>query len=66
MIDEDTRVRATLYCEYCGFSAMHTGPAFEVAEFLRAIALAHVTSLHPDKVPAGDVDLCVLRDLGFS
>lgn len=65
MIDEDTRVRARLRCEYCAYSAEHTGPAFEVAEFLRALAIAHVTAQHPDKVPAGDVDLLVLRDLGF-
>jgi hypothetical protein len=65
MIDENTIVRVCMTCEYCAWTAMHTGPAGEVAVFLRELAIVHVHEVHPEKVPAGDIDLTVLSDLGF-
>jgi len=66
MITEDAPVRVCMTCAYCGWAVVHAGPAGEVAAFLRALALAHVHELHPARVPAGDVDVLVMRDLGFS
>lgn len=54
-----------LTCEYCDWRAMHSGPMGEVAEFLRARAIEHTRENHPAKLPAGNADLVVLRDLGI-
>lgn len=65
-LEPDTPVRVTMGCEYCAWRVTMKGPAQEVAVFLRNLALEHVQGHHPEKVPAGDLDVAVLKELGFT
>lgn len=64
-LEPDTQVRVSMGCEYCAWRVVMTGPAYEVAQFLRARAVEHVSTRHPEKQPAGDLELAVLNELGF-
>jgi hypothetical protein len=59
-------VRVCMTCERCDWSVIHSGPACELYDFLRALAVAHVRAEHPETIPTSDdLDALVLRDLGF-
>ena len=64
-LEPETPVRVTMGCAYCAWRVLMTGPAFEVAVFLRGRGEAHVRDCHPDKAPAGDLELAVLHELGL-
>jgi hypothetical protein len=44
----DAPITATAMCLTCRWTAQHTGPALEVATFLRTLLLAHVREAHQD------------------
>lgn len=63
---EGLDVRVLMTCMYCEWSAIHSGPACELYDFLRGLAVAHVRAVHPETIATTeDLDALVLRDLGF-
>lgn len=47
-LEPETPVRVSMGCDYCRWRVAMSGPAFEVAAFLRNLALEHVRNHHPD------------------
>jgi hypothetical protein len=64
VIDIDTVVTVTAACVACEWGATMTGPAGEVAVFLRARAIEHIADMHSESLPP-DADDLPLRDLGI-
>jgi hypothetical protein len=62
-LDPDAMVRVSMGCQWCAWRVKMTGPALEVAHFLRARAQEHVRD--PEQSPAGDLSLTLLAELGF-
>jgi hypothetical protein len=65
LLANDAPVRVSMGCAWCAWRVVMSGPAFEVATFLRDRAEAHVRERHPDRAPTGDLTLAVLDELGF-
>jgi hypothetical protein len=65
LIESTTPVRVSMGCAFCAWRIVMSGPALEVAHFLRARAQEHVRELHPEQSPAGDLSLTLLAELGF-
>ncbi|HEV8502506.1 MAG TPA: hypothetical protein VGR63_13075 [Casimicrobiaceae bacterium] len=64
VLDVDAVVTVKATCRNCEWAATMTGPAGEVAVFLRARAIEHIAERHPEELPPNVEDLPV-RDLGI-